>query len=360
VRLGIVGLPNAGKSSLFNALTRAGVPAANYPFTTVDPHLAVVPVPDERLEQVAAVTGASELAPDTIEFRDIAGLVEGAHRGEGLGNRFLGHIRETDAILHVVRCHDEPDVVHPAGRVDPVPDAEVVEAELRQADLEQTQRRLDHVGRQARAGDPEARTEEAWLEEVIAALEAGRTAAEPPAPEGAPDAPRALGLLTAKPVLYVANVQEGTAEVPAALAEHATARASRAVPLSARLEAELAELPGEEAAVMRSELGAGEGGLAVVLREAFALLALVAFFTAHPGTPATSRHVPRGTTAHRAAGAVHTDMQRGFVRAEVIDWQELVDAGSIAAARERGSLRTEGRDYVVADGDVITFRFAPP
>jgi ribosome-binding ATPase len=360
MRIGIVGLPNAGKSSLFNALTGAAVPAENYPFTTVDPHVAVVPVSDPRLERVAEVTGASGLAPDTIEFRDIAGLVEGAHRGEGLGNRFLGHIRETDAVLHVVRCHQDPNVVHPTGRPDPVADAEVVEAELLLADVEQAERRLERVVRQARGGDALARAEEGWLVEVIEELRAGRPARDVPPPEAIPDAARSLGLLTAKPVLYVANVEEGSDDVPRALAQHVAARGARAVAVSARLEAELAELSQDEAATMREDLGLSESGLNRVIEEAFALLDLIAFFTAHAGSPATSRHVPRGTPADQAAGAVHTDMQRGFVRAEVIGWEDLLDAGGPAAARERGTLRTEGRDYVVADGDVITFRFTPP
>ena len=360
MKIGIVGLPNAGKSSLFNALTRAGVPAANYPFTTVDPNVAMVAVPDERVERVAETVGASPVVHQTIEFHDIAGLVEGAHRGEGLGNRFLANIRETDALLHVVRAYDDPQVVHPGGRVDPVDDAETVEAELLHADLEQAERRLEAVSRQARSRDREMVAEEAWLREVVDALGSGRPARAVPAPEDAPHAPANLQPLTAKPVLYVANVAEGEPlEAPADLRDHAAAVESRSAAVSARLESELAELGPEEAEEMRADLGLEETGLERVVREAFALLDLITFFTAHEGGEARARAVPRGTTARRAAGTVHTDMEQGFVAADAIGWEELVEAGGYAAARERALLRTEGRDYEVRDGEVLTFRFTP-
>jgi ribosome-binding ATPase len=359
MKVGIVGLPNAGKSSLFNALTRAGAQAANYPFTTIEPNVAIVPVVDHRVDAVAATVGASEVIYDTIAVHDIAGLVRGAHEGEGLGNRFLANIREVDAVLHVVRAHADPGVVHPEGDVDPLRDAETIEAELLYADLEQAERRLDRVERQARSGDKAARAEEGWLREVIAALEAGRGAGTVPVPEGALDALRALQPLTAKPVLFVANVDEGTDEVPAALAEHAAARRARAVAVSARIEDELRELEEDDAAAMRADLGITESGLDRVAREAFELLDQLAFFTASERSPAHSWHLRRGLTAWHAAGEVHTDIQRGFVRAEVIAWDELVDAGGYVAARERGTLRLEGRDYPVRDGDVITVRFAP-
>jgi len=359
MRVGIVGLPNAGKSSLFNALTRAGADAANYPFTTIEPNVAVVAVGDSRLDQVAAVLGASDVVPDTIDFHDIAGLVAGAHRGEGLGNQFLGHIREVDAILHVVRVHRDAGVVHPEGRVDPAADVATIETELLYADLEQAERRLERVERQARSGDRAAVAEEAWLRSLVAALQAGRPARTVPPPEEAPEALRRLGPLTAKPVLFVANVDEGDTEVPPGLADHAHAQGARAVAVSARLEAELAELGAEEAAAMRADLGLAESGLERVVHEAFALLDLLAFFTADRDKPAQSRHLRRGLTAWQAAGTIHRDIQRGFVRAEVIGWRELVEAGGYAAARDRGTLRVEGRDYVVADGDVLHIRFTP-
>jgi ribosome-binding ATPase len=360
VKIGIVGLPNAGKSSLFNALTRAGAQAANYPFTTVEPNVAVVAVPDERLDQVAAIIGASPVLHDTIEFHDIAGLVRGAHRGEGLGNRFLANIREVDAIVHVVRAHHDPQVVHPDGRVDPVTDAEAVDSELLYADLEQAERRLERVAKQAKAGDKALMAEQGWLRDVTAALSEGRPVRDVPVPDAAPDAERLLSPLTSKPVLYVANVGEGEAlDPPAELRAHAEARGARATAISSKLESELRELDDEEAAAMREELGAEHPGLETVIAEAWALLDLITFFTADRGKEARARSIRRGTTARRAAGSVHTDMERGFVAAEVIAWDDLVRAGGYAPAREQALLRTEGRDYVVRDGDLLNFRFTP-
>jgi GTP-binding protein YchF len=360
VRVGIVGLPNAGKSSLFNALSRAGAQAANYPFTTIEPNVAVVPVRDERLDRVAETVGASEVVYDTVDVHDIAGLVAGAHRGEGLGNRFLANIRETDAIVHVVRAHHDPNVVHPEGDVDPLRDIEVVETELLYADLEQAERRHERMVRRARSGERAAQAEEAWLRALIAALQEGRPARTVPPPEEAPDALRDLGPLTAKPVLFVANVDEDPPlAVPEPIADHAAAVGARAVAVSARLEAELADLDEEEAAALREELGLAESGLDRVVAGAFALLDLLAFFTAGEAKPAQSWHLRRGLTAWHAAGQIHSDIQRGFVRAEVVSWEQLVRAGGYAGARERGVLRLEGRDYAMADGDVITVRFTP-
>jgi GTP-binding protein YchF len=359
MKVGIVGLPNAGKSSLFNALSQAGAEAANYPFTTIEPNVAVVPVADERLDRVAGIVGASSLVPDTIEFHDIAGLVAGAHKGEGLGNKFLANIRETDALLHVVRVHEDANVIHPEGRVDPAADMETIETELIYADLDSAERRHSRVVRDARSGDRAAVAEEAWLREVIEALQAGRTVRTVPVPADAPDALRNLSPLTGKPVLYVANVDEGDDAVPAVVAEHAAEVGAAAVAISARLEAELSELDGDEAATMREELGASESGLQRVVRGAFGLLELIAFFTAGEDKPAQTWHLRRGLTAWHAAGAIHSDIQKGFVRAEVIGWDALVEAGGYAGARERGTLRLEGRDYVMRDGDVITVKFTP-
>jgi len=358
-RIGIVGLPNAGKSSLFNALTKAGAEAANYPFTTIEPNVAVVPVRDERLELVASTVGASEIVWDTIDFHDIAGLVAGAHQGEGLGNRFLANIRETHAILHVVRAHSDASVVHPEGNVDPLRDIDTVETELVLADLEQAERRLERVARIARGGDRTAVAEEAYLNAVVEELRAGRPARGVPVPADAPDAARELQALSAKPVLFVANVDEGSDVVPAQIAAHAHAQGARAVAISSRIESELAELDDEDAAAMRDELGVSESSLERVVREAFALLGLIAFFTAGEAKPAQSWHMREGLTAWHAAGEIHSDIQKGFVRAEIIGWRELVDAGGYAGARERGTLRLEGRDYAVADGDVITVKFSP-
>ena len=359
MKVGIVGMPNAGKSSLFNALTKAGAEAANYPFTTIEPNVAVVPVRDERLERVAATVGASDIVWDTIAFHDIAGLVAGASKGEGLGNQFLANIRETDALVHVVRAHGDENVIHSQGSVDPARDIDTIETELIYADLEQAERRHGRVVREARGGDKHAVAEEAWLRAVIEALQSGRPARTVPVPDEAPDVGRLLQPLTAKPVLFVANVDEGSDEVPAAVAEHAAAHGAGAVAVSSRIEAELSELDDEDAAAMRADLGVGESGLRRVVHGAFDLLNLLAFFAAGEGKPAQCWHLRDGLSAWHAAGEIHGDIQKGFVRAEIVGSEELIDAGGYAGARERGTLRVEGRDYVMRDGDVITVKFTP-
>ena len=359
MKVGIVGMPNAGKSSLFTALTGVAAEAANYPFTTIEPNVAIVPVQDERLNELAGLVHASKIVPDTIAFHDIAGLVAGAHKGEGLGNQFLANIRETDAIVHVVRAHNDEGVVHPEGRVDPMADIETIETELIYADLEQAERRFERVSKQAKSGDRTAIAEARWLSEVIEALQAGKPARTVAPPHDAPDAMRDLSPLTAKPVLFVANIDEGTDVVPAAIAEHAASIGARAVAVSARLESELGELSDEDAAAMREDLGLAESSLQTVVRSAFELLDLVTFFTAGEDKPAQSWHLRHGLSVWHAAGLIHSDIQRGFVRAEIVGWEALRDAGGYAGARERGTLRLEGRDYVVADGDVITVKFTP-
>jgi GTP-binding protein YchF len=357
VKIGIVGLPNAGKSTLFNALTRAGAETAAYAFTTIDPNVAVVGVPDERLERIAETIGSSEVVPEAIEFHDIAGLVRGASQGEGLGNQFLAAIRETDAICHVVRAHAAGGVPHPEGRVDPLDDIELIETELLAADLEQAERRLERVTRQARSQEKEAVAEREWLEAVVEALAAGRPVRDVPVPQAAGDAGRKLSALTSKPVLYVVNVDEGVEAVPEPVLRHAEAEGAVAVPISARLESELGDLgDDDEAAEMRAELGVSESGLARLIHAAFQLLELIVFFTADTGKEAMARSLRRGSTAYDAAGEVHTEIQQAFVRAEVVAWSDLVESGGYAAARDRGLLRTEGRAYVVADGDVVHIR----
>jgi GTP-binding protein YchF len=358
MKVGIVGLPNAGKSTLFNALTQAGAETGDYPFTTIDPNVAIVGVPDDRLEAVAQTVGSSEVVLETISFHDIAGLVPGASAGEGLGNRFLAAIRETDAIAHVVRAHGTSGVPHPEGRVDPQADIELIETELLAADLEQAERRLERVAKQAKTLDKHAVAERDWLEEVVEGLGSGTPVRDIPPPNGALDAPRLLGALTSKPVLYVANVDEGETDVPEPVAQMAARRGDGAVAISARIEADLSEIEDEgEAAELRGELGIPESGLAVVIRAAFDLLGLISFFTAGEGKEAVAHALERGSSAWDAAGKVHTDIQQRFVRAEVVGWKDLVDAGGYAGARDRGVLRTEGRDYKMADGEVITIRF---
>jgi ribosome-binding ATPase len=340
-RVGIVGLPNAGKSTLFNALTRAGAETAEYPFTTVDSNVAVVPVPDQRLARIGEALGIERQLSEQIEFVDIAGLVRGAHEGEGLGNRFLGQIREVDALLHVVRCFEHPQVAHPHGAVDPVADLQTVTTELMLADLETAERRLAGVEKVARGGEREAGGEATFWREVVGVLGGGQPA--PPEAE----------LLTSKRTLVVANVGEGES-LPAQLADR-----ERVLAVCALDEAELRLLDPGEAASLRDELGLESDALEKVVAAAYELLDLITFFTAVGEKEVRARSLRRGGIALEAAGRVHSDMQKGFVRAEVIDWKELVEAGSFARARELGRLRTEGRDYVVRDGEVVTVKFTP-
>jgi GTP-binding protein YchF len=356
MKVGIVGLPNAGKSTLFNALTKGGAQTGDYPFTTIEPNVAIAQVPDERLEAVGETVRSSELVPATISFHDIAGLVKGASEGEGLGNQFLASIRETDAICHVVRCHEDSGVPHPDGRVDPLADIETIETELILADYDQVERRIGRVGKQAKTGDTEAIAEQGWLAAVHEALAAGRPARSIPIPEAAPDAARNLSALTTKPILYVANVDEGDGEVPEVVASHAASVGAGAVAVSARIEGELSELDPAEAEEMRESYGVEGSGLRRLVRAAYELLELITFFTAGEDKEAVARPLHRGATALEAAGTIHTEIMEAFIKAEAIGWKELVECGGYVAARDKGLLRIEGRDYLVQDGDVITIK----
>lgn len=358
--IGIIGLPNAGKSTLFNALTAAGAKVAPYPFTTLEPHHGVVSLPDPRLDAVAGVTRPDRVVPATVDFIDIAGLVRGASRGEGLGNQFLAHIRDVDAVAHVVRCFPAADVPHVDGTVDPIRDIEVVETELALADLATVDGELHRLHGRLKGHDAHAQEEEHALAPVRDDLQRGVPVRRMTLDERTREVARPLRLLTAKPVLFVANVGDG--DLPEAMTAGpvrmwaADAHAGIVV-LSAALEAEVAELPSAEAREFLSAYGLSEPGRDRLIRAAYELLDLISFFsTASKEVRAWS--VRRGTKAPEAAGEIHTDMERGFIRAEVIHWDTLVREGSMQAAHDNGQVRLEGKDYVVQDGDVVHFRFA--
>ncbi|MDZ7747741.1 MAG: redox-regulated ATPase YchF [Halofilum sp. (in: g-proteobacteria)] len=360
IKCGIVGLPNVGKSTLFNALTANEIAADNYPFCTIDPNVGVVPVPDPRLDELAAIVRPKEVIPTTMEFVDIAGLVAGASKGEGLGNQFLAHIRETDAVAQVVRCFDDDDVIHVSGRVDPAADIETIATELLLADMETLARAVERAAKAAKSNDRAAVARHRFLAALQAHVDAGnpvRTFDDVPDDQRA--TLRELHLITAKPVMYIANVAEdGLRDDPRleALREIAAREGAVVVPVCARIEAELARLEPGERAEFLEELGLEEPGLNRVIRAGYELLGLQTFFTAGP-KEVRAWTVQRGATAPRAAGEIHSDMQRGFIRAEVVSFDDFVRYGGEQGAKDAGRWRLEGKQYVLAEGDVCHFRF---
>ena len=360
LKCGIVGLPNVGKSTLFNALTKAGIAAENYPFCTIEPNVGIVEVPDARLAALAAIAKPQKVIPAVVEFVDIAGLVAGASKGEGLGNQFLANIRETDAIAHVVRCFEDPNVVHVTGKVDPVSDIETVNTELALADLAAVEKAYTRYGKLARAGgDKEAQRIIAVLDKVRPVLDQARPARSVVLSKEEEAVLKPLFLLTAKPAMYVANVAEhGFSDNPLLqqVEQHVAGEHAPVVPISAALEAQIADLPEADKQVFLADMGLAEPGLNRLIRAGYALLGLQTYFTAGP-KEVRAWTVPVGATAPQAAGVIHTDFERGFIRAEVVPFADYIAGRGEQGAREAGKLRSEGKEYVVRDGDVVHFRF---
>jgi hypothetical protein len=361
-KLGIVGLPNVGKSTLFNALTQtAAAEAANYPFCTIEPNVGEVGVPDPRLDTLAGIAGSAQIIPTRLTFVDIAGLVRGASKGEGLGNKFLSHIREVDAVAYVLRCFEDDDITHVENRVDPLADADVVETELMLADLDSLEKRAGPLEKKAKAGDKEAKAQFALIEKVLGPLRDGKPARTADITAEEMPAFRALQLLTAKPVVYVCNVDEASAATGNAysktMEERAKAEGAVSVVISAKIEAEFAGLPAGDRDEFLASMGLTEPGLNRLIRAGYGLLDLVTYFTVGP-KEARAWTITRGTKAPQAAGVIHTDFEKGFIRAETIAYDDYVSGKGETGAKEAGKMRLEGKDYIVKDGDVLHFRFA--